>query len=64
MTEYEICGLVFFGYIATTLLLYSAFAGVEIAIKKRKIKRLKRTERRMRQTAEYAEFVAISEVYK
>lgn len=66
MTEYHLCGLVFFAFIAITVLLYFACYCIDKAIRKRKIKQLKKTERvkrRIRKTAEYAEFVAVAEAF-
>lgn len=63
MTEYHLCGLVFFAFIAITLLLYFAYYCINKAIRKRKIKQLKREYRRRKQTQTYAEFVAVSEAF-
>lgn len=63
MTEYYACGLVFFAFIAITLLLYFAYYSINKAIRKRKIKQLKREYRRRKQTQTYAEFVAVSEAF-
>lgn len=63
MTEYQFCGLLFFGCILATCVLYAACYCIEKSITKRKVKQLKRAERRMKQTAEYAEFVALSQAF-
>lgn len=63
MTEYQFCGLLLFGCILATSLLYAACYCIEKSIRQRKAKQLKRAERRMKQTADYAEFVALSQAY-
>ena len=70
MTEYELFGVLFFGWLFLTVIITTIWIGIENAIKKaQKRHRVKKTRKvikehkRVLKTQKYAEFVAIASAY-